>query len=66
MENRPFPTGMSIAKFVTQINATFLEMVRYNTRDYIIVKQQEMDLEQEKELVERAKNDTDAFGDLYD
>jgi len=25
-----------------------------------------MDLEQEKELVERAKNDTDAFGDLYD
>ena len=25
-----------------------------------------MDLEQEKELVERAKNDTEAFGELYD
>ena len=25
-----------------------------------------MDLEQEKELVERAKNDTEAFGKLYD
>ena len=25
-----------------------------------------MDLEQEKELVERAKNNTEAFGELYD
>jgi len=25
-----------------------------------------MDLEQEKELVERAKNDAEAFGELYD
>ena len=33
-------------------------MVRYNWWD--------MDLEQEKELVERAKNDTRAFGELYD
>ena len=25
-----------------------------------------MDLEQEKELVEKARNDTEAFGELYD
>lgn len=34
-------------------------------REYVII-QGKMDLDQEKQLVERAKNDTEAFGELYD
>ena len=33
---------------------------------WCVIKKGNMDLEQEKELVERAKGDTDAFGGLYD
>ena len=35
-------------------------------RGRCVIVNREMDLEQEKELVERAKNDTGAFGELYD
>lgn len=33
---------------------------------WCVIKQGKMDLEREKELVERAKNDTEAFGELYE
>ena len=33
---------------------------------WCVIKQGKMDLEQEKELVERARADTEAFGELYD
>ena len=33
---------------------------------WCVIKQEKMDLKQEKELVEKAKNDTEAFGKLYD
>jgi len=41
-------------------------MVRYTYGYCIIIKQQEMDLEREKELVERAKNHSEAFSELYE